>query len=160
MINRAQEGIVTKVFNKRKKDWQSSLLEVTWAYNTTWKKTTGFTPFEVSYGKKVLFSVEFEYITLIMRSQHYLDITRDQEARLKQLNTLDELRVQALMHIEVVQLERKVWHDKNIRERTFPEGDWSILYGSRFKEFKGKIMTRWMVHYIVDKFHDNGYVQI
>jgi len=35
-----------------------------WAYRTTWKTTTGFTPNELMYGKIVVLPIEFEYKTL------------------------------------------------------------------------------------------------
>ena len=71
-----------------------------------------------------------------------LDLKNDQKERLLQLNGLDDFRMQAFLHTEVVQLERNVWHDKNIKEKAFQEGYWALLYDSRFKDFKGKLMTR------------------
>jgi len=47
VTNRALEGILTKVVSSNKKDWADILVEATWAYNTTWKTTTGFTPYEL-----------------------------------------------------------------------------------------------------------------
>ena len=47
-----------------------------------------------------------------------------------------------------------------ILERDFQECDWNLLYHSRFKDFKGKLMTRWLGPYKVDKCYDNGAVQI
>ena len=35
-----------------------------------------------------------------------------------------------------------------------------LLYESRFKYFKGKLMTRWLGPYTVEKCFDNGVVQI
>ena len=35
-----------------------------------------------------------------------------------------------------------------------------MLYDSRFKDFKGKLMTRWLGPYKVEKCYDNGAVQI
>jgi len=35
-----------------------------------------------------------------------------------------------------------------------------LLYDSRYKDFKGKIRTRWLRPYVVERFHDNGSVQI
>ena len=35
-----------------------------------------------------------------------------------------------------------------------------MLYDSRFKDFKGKLMTRWLGPYIVEKCFYNGVVQI
>ena len=55
--------------------------------------------------------------------------------------------MQALLHTEVVQLQRKIWHDKNIKEKQFQEGDWALLYDSRYKDFKGKLRTRWLGPY-------------
>ena len=62
--------------------------------------------------------------------------------------------------MEVVQLQRKVWHDNNIKENTFQEGYWVLLYDSRFKYFKGNLMTRWLGPYTVEKCFDNGTIQI
>ena len=61
VTNRVLEGILTKVVNSNRKDCVDRLVEATWAYNTTWKTTTGFTPYKLVYGEKVLLSIEFEY---------------------------------------------------------------------------------------------------
>eukprot|EP00253_Pinus_taeda_P017976 PITA_17976 len=45
VTNRALEKILTKVVSSSRKDWANHLVEATWAYNTTWKTTTGFTPY-------------------------------------------------------------------------------------------------------------------
>ena len=58
-----------------------------------------------------------------MVAQLDLDLSHAQKERLLQLNGLDEQRLQALLHTEVVQLQRKIWHDKNIEEKQFQEGD-------------------------------------
>jgi len=53
-----------------------------WAYNTTWKTTTVFTPYELVYGKRILLSIEFEYNTLRMAAQLELDLSHAQRERL------------------------------------------------------------------------------
>ena len=68
--------------------------------------------------------------------------------------------MQALLHTEVVHLQRKIWHDRNMREKQFQEGDWALLYDSRYKEFKGKLRTRWLGPYTVGKFNDSGSILI
>ena len=35
-----------------------------------------------------------------------------------------------------------------------------MLYDSRYKDFKGKLWTRWLEPYVVERCHDNGSVQI
>eukprot|EP00253_Pinus_taeda_P034898 PITA_34898 len=90
VTNRALEGILTKVVSSNRKDWVERLVEATWAYNTTWKTTTRFTPYELVYGKKDLLSIEFEVNNLRMAAQLHLDLSHAQKKRLLQLNGLDE----------------------------------------------------------------------
>lgn len=80
VTNRTLEGILTKVVSSSRKDWAESLLEKTWAYNTTWKTTAGFTPYELVYGKNALLSIEFEYYnTLRIAAQLDLDLRSAQK---------------------------------------------------------------------------------
>ena len=102
VTNRALENILTKVVNNNRKDWAERLVEADWAYNTTWKTTIGFTPYELVYGRKDLLSIEFEYNTLRMAAQLDLDLSHAQKERLFHLNGLDEFRMQALLHTKIV----------------------------------------------------------
>ena len=81
VTNRALEGILTKVIRSNRKDWAEILVDATWAYNTTWKTTTRFTPYELVYGKNALLSIEFEYNTLRIASKLDLDLTREKRER-------------------------------------------------------------------------------
>eukprot|EP00253_Pinus_taeda_P004766 PITA_04766 len=84
--NRALEGILTNVVSNNRKDWADRLVEATWAYKSTWKTTTSFTPYELVYGKRSLLLIEFEYNTLRMETQLDLDLNHAQRERLLQLN--------------------------------------------------------------------------
>ena len=86
VTNRALERILTKVVSNNRKYWAYRLVEATWAYNTTWKTTTRFTPYELVYGKKALLSVEFEFDTLRMEVELNLDLPNAQKETLLQLN--------------------------------------------------------------------------
>ena len=50
VTNKDLEIILTKVLSSNRKYWVDTLVEATWAYNTTWKTTTGFTHYELVYG--------------------------------------------------------------------------------------------------------------
>jgi len=115
VTNRALESILTKVVSNNRKYWEDRLVEATWAYNTTWKTTTRFTPYELVYGKKSLLLVEFQFNTLRIAAELNLDLSNAKKERLLQLNGLNEFRMQELLHTEVVQLQRKVCNDKNIK---------------------------------------------
>eukprot|EP00253_Pinus_taeda_P012557 PITA_12557 len=156
VTNRALEGILTKLVSSGRKDWADCLVEATWAYNTTWKTTTNFTPYELVNRKRTLLSIEFEYNTLRMEAQLDLDLSHAQHVRLLQLNGLDEHRMQALLHSEVVQLHRKIWRERHLNEKQFQPGDWPLLYDSRHKDFKGTLRTRWLGPYAVEKCNENG----
>eukprot|EP00253_Pinus_taeda_P003891 PITA_03891 len=116
VTNRALDRILTKVVSSSRRDWVGRLVEATWAYNTTWKTTTSFTPYELVYRKKALLSIEFEYNTLRMAAQLDLDLSHCQQERLMQLNG--------------------------------------------HKDFKGKLRTRWLGPYAVEKCNENGSVLI
>ena len=53
-----------------------------------------------------------------METELDLDISNSQKERLLQLNGLYEFGMQSLLHTEVIQLQRKVLHDKYIKEIT------------------------------------------
>ena len=98
VTNRALESILTKVVSNNVKYWADIFVEATWAYNTTWKTTTGFTPYELVYGKKALLLVEFEFNTLRMETKLNLDLSNAQKERMLQQNGLDEFKIQELIH--------------------------------------------------------------
>jgi hypothetical protein len=52
------------------------------------------------------------------------------------------------------------WHDKYIKKKYFQLGDFALLYDSRFKNFKGKLSTRWLGPYEVETIYENGSVNI
>ena len=93
-----------------------------------------------------------------MEAQLDLDLSSAQIERFLLLNGLDEFRMPTLLHTEVTKIHRKIWHDKNIKDKKFQEGYWALLYDSRYKEFKGKLRTRWIGPYIIERCHYNGLV--
>ena len=138
VTNRELEHILTKIVSLHQKDWATKLPKSLWAYITTWKSTTRFTPFQLLYGKTAVMPIEFEHKTL--RTALELDITLPaaQQDRILHLNELDEWRKLALHNIELIHNQRKQWHDKFIKDREFSVGDWALLYDSRYQHHQGK----------------------
>ena len=61
----------------------------------------------------------------------------------------------------LIQQQRSSWHDRFIKKKVFYEGDWALLYDSIFKrDFKGKLRTRWLGPYLVDRVFNNGTVHL
>jgi len=71
--------------------------EALWAYRTTWRNKTRFTPYELVYGKQVLLPIEFQVNTYIMKTHLSMDLTEVQQQRIVQLNELEEV------HQDVIQ---------------------------------------------------------
>ena len=77
--NKILENILTKIVVSHRQDWAQKLPEALWAYGTTWRNATGFSPFELVYGKSPLFTVEFEISTLRTTLKVGLDLSEAQK---------------------------------------------------------------------------------
>eukprot|EP00253_Pinus_taeda_P020748 PITA_20748 len=80
--NKVIEAILTKTIKENRRDRFQKLPEALWAYRTTWKNTTGFSPYELVFGKNFVFPLEFEIKTLRTALAINLDLTDAQTARL------------------------------------------------------------------------------
>ena len=58
--NKVIESILIKTINMHQKDWVERLPKALWAYRTTWRNSTGHTPYELVYGKQVMLPIEFQ----------------------------------------------------------------------------------------------------
>eukprot|EP00253_Pinus_taeda_P008259 PITA_08259 len=158
--NKVIEAILTKTIKENRKDWSQRLPEALWAYRTTWRNTTGFSPYELVFGKNAIFPVEFEIKTLRTALAVNLDLNDAQTVRLQQLQELDEKRLDAIHQTTMIQQQRSRWHDRTIKKKQFQKGDWALLYDSRFENFQGKLRTRWLGPYEVDTIFPNGTVRL
>ena len=121
--NKVLEAILTKTIKANHTDWADRLPEALWAYRTTWRNTTGHSPYELVYGKQILLPIEFQIKTFRMVAQLGMDLSEAQKQRLLQLNELDEIRQEAIQHTILVQEQREKWHDKFINKNKFQSGD-------------------------------------
>lgn len=62
--NKVIESILTKPVASHRRDWAARLPEALWAYRTTWRSTTGYSPYHLVFGKQPIFPIEFEIQTL------------------------------------------------------------------------------------------------
>ncbi len=62
-----------------------------WVYNTTYKITTGYSPFRLTYGMEAFLPIEVEVMTLRIVTMMRLPLDESQRHVLLQLNELDEL---------------------------------------------------------------------
>eukprot|EP00253_Pinus_taeda_P033158 PITA_33158 len=135
--NKVIESILTKTIVSHRRDWVARLPEALWTYRTTWRSTTGYSPYQLVFGKQPIFPIEFEIQTLRTAQEVGLNLSEAQINRLQQINELDEIRLSALQNTALIQQQRAKWHDALIKNKVFHEGDWALLYDSRFQDFRG-----------------------
>lgn len=74
-INKVLENILMNIVENHYQNWAEKLSKALWEYRTTWKTTTGFSPYELVYGKSPLFSKEFEIKMLRIALEVGLDLS-------------------------------------------------------------------------------------
>ena len=74
--NRVLEYPHTNNVQLHQRDWDDRLLEGLWVYKTKLRGTTGLTPYQLVYGKKVTLPIEVEIKTLRIALQLGMDLSQ------------------------------------------------------------------------------------
>ena len=95
-----------------KRNWHLILYSTLWAYRTSVRNATGFTPFQLVYGLEAILPIQCE-ISSLKLTIDLLPDTSEEEARLLNLIHLDETRREAQLAKETHMRRIKVQYDKN-----------------------------------------------
>ena len=57
--NKILQNILKKIVAQHRQDWEMMLHSALWAFRTTYKLATGFSPFWLVYGTEVVMMIEF-----------------------------------------------------------------------------------------------------
>jgi hypothetical protein len=132
-----------------KMSWHTMLFSSLWAYRTSVKSTTGFTPFQLVYGLEAIFPIECEIPSLKLAVK-LLPNTSAEEERLLYLMQLDETCRNATLVIETQKKHGKSQYDKHVKPHVFSEGDLVLLYEQDHDLLgAGKFEAMWRGPYIV-----------
>ena len=127
------------------------LFSALWAYRTSVKTSTGFTPFQLVYGLEAMFPIECKIPSLQIVVQ-LLTVTFEEEKHLLYLAQLDETRRDVALAIETHAKRMKSQYDRNVTPRNFLEGDLVLLYDqANDKLGAGKFMPMWHGPFIVKR---------
>eukprot|EP00253_Pinus_taeda_P029889 PITA_29889 len=132
------ENALTKVCNVNKNDWDLRIPRVLWAYRTTYNKLTSHTPFRLVYGQEEDMPMEYIVPSLRIAAFTNMAVSDIMEERMAQLLDLEEDKFITGFHRQVQKAREKSWHDRNIKQNIFWEGDLELLYDSKFAKFPGK----------------------
>ena len=105
------------------RDWSKKLPFALWAYCTSFRSSTGATPYSLMYGMKVVLPVETEMGSLRVILKQQISETEWVQARFDQLNLLDEKRLRATNHVQAYQRKMARAFRKRVKPRPLQKWD-------------------------------------
>ncbi|KAL3693085.1 hypothetical protein R1sor_006736 [Riccia sorocarpa] len=159
--------VLKKTISVNPTDWDKKLIGALWAYRTTFKVTTGQTPFQLVYGQETILPVEFLIPTLRVLTGYEApgasQLSQEGEAipeRIHALHHLSEKRIEALYNQYLVQAGRKRRFDNRVKEHDFRRGDLVLKLNDKISRFPAKFAIKWLGPFWVQEVYDNGAVQL
>jgi len=113
-------------------------------YHTSVRTLTGVTPFSLVYGMEAVLPFEVEIPSLGVLMEAQLEEAKWVQARLDQLNLIDEKRLAAVCHGQLYQRRMKRAFDKKVRRREFQEGE---LVMKKIISVQRDNREKWMPNY-------------
>jgi len=98
-INKVLVVMIRRIIGIHRSNWHNMLFSALWAYRTSVKTSTGFTPFQLVYGLEAVLPIECEIPSLQMAIE-LLPATSEEEKSLLYLAKLDETRRDTALAIE------------------------------------------------------------
>ena len=125
------------------------LFSALWAYRTSVKTSTGFTPCQLIYGLEAVFPIECEIPSLKLAIE-LLPATSEEEKIFLYVAQLDENRRNAAIANEAHVKRVKAQYDRSVTPRNFLEGDLVLVYDqANDKLGAGKFVPMWHGPFIV-----------
>ena len=152
--------ILRKTVDINKRDWDEKLPAAIWAYNTTFKEATSFTPFSLVYGQECVLPIEHEIASLRFLHAHSLSQEDSVQERLGMLEHLDEWRLRAYFHQQVAKQRQTKRRAKKAKVYKFQDGQLVLLYDARHELFPRKLSHIWYGPYRIVKVFDKNKVQL
>ncbi|MCO5579123.1 hypothetical protein L7F22_032975 [Adiantum nelumboides] len=153
--------IHSKVTEHQGKNWDLELPSALWAYRTSVKTGTGFTPFHLVYGKEALLLVEVE-LPVVKIIEKLLGQSSDAfKERLLQLQEVQLDRMSALKHYGQMQEKALEKINEKIKSKGIKKHDLVLRYNSKLdKTFQKKFQIKWEGPFKVVECFSNGTYQL
>ena len=141
--------MLQRTVDKHRSNWNLMLFPTLWAYRTSVKLTTGFSPFQLVHGVEYVLPIECKIPSLKIAIELLPDTSKIEE-RLLYLQQLDENRRDAAIANEIHKKWVKARYDQSVHPRNFCEGDLVLVY-DQDKDILGarKFVSMWLRPYIV-----------
>nr|GEY34611.1 hypothetical protein [Tanacetum cinerariifolium] len=141
--NHGLKCILERTVGENRASWSKKLEVALWVFRTTYKTSTGCTPYKLVYGMSCHLPIELEHKAYLALKHVNFDIKTTSDHQKLQFNELNELRDQAYENSLIYKEKTKKLHDSKIKNRIFNIDDRVLLFNSRLKIFSGKLKTRW-----------------
>jgi hypothetical protein len=156
VVNKSLKTILQRTINTAKSNWNLMLYLALWAYRTSVKTATSFSPFQVVYGLEAVLPIECQIPSLKLAIRLLLD-TSPLEERLLYLERLNEQRCDAALANETHKQKVKCQYDRSIRPRIFSEGDLVLVYDQDKDSLgAGKFKPMWFGPFIIKEILKKG----
>lgn len=150
-VNKFLVTMIKRIIGIHKTNWHSMLFSALWAYRTSVKTSTGFTPFQLVYGLEALLPIECEIPSLKLAIE-LLPVTSEEEKRFLYFSQLYENQQNAAIANEAHVKRIKAQYDRSVSPRNFSEGDLVLLYDqANDKLGAGKFVPMWHGPFILKR---------
>ena len=130
-----------KKLDDAKGKWVEELPHVLWTYRTTPHRSTGETPFSMTYGAEAVIPLESGFPTTKTGSFN----PKDDEQLARNLDLIEEKRENAMVQLAYYQQKLKQGYDANVRLRPLTPGDLVLrkVMGAAKNPAWGKLGLNW-----------------
>ena len=119
-INKVIVGGLKKRLDNAKGKWVEKLPHVFWTYRTTPRRSTGETPFSMTYGAETMIPLEMGFPMLRTSS---FTLSNNDGLLEKRLDIIEGRRENAMVQLAYYQHKLKQGYDSNVRSRPLIPGD-------------------------------------
>ncbi|KAL4007477.1 hypothetical protein ACER0C_001329 [Sarotherodon galilaeus] len=144
-FNQTLKNMLRKFVTETGSDWDQWLPYLLFAYREVPQASTGFSPFELLYGRQVRGPLD-----LLKEQWENPEPDGDNVIAyvLKMRERLEQMTILAQHNMKVAQDKQKTWYDKKARERTLQPGQQVLLL---LPTTDSKLLARWQGPYKITK---------
>ena len=141
-MNKVIVNGLKKRLDEAKGRWVEELPHVLWTYRTTQRRSTGETPFLMTYGAEAVLPIENNFPTL--RSISFTPNDND-ELLERSLDLAEERREKTMIHMAYYHQKLRQRYDANVKLRPLGPGDLVMrkILGSAKNSSWGKLGPNW-----------------
>ena len=142
VVNKVIVNGLKKRLDDAKGKWVEDLPHVLWTYRTTSYRSTGETPFSMTYGAEAIIPLETGFLTLKISS---FSLSNNNELLEKSLDFIEERRESAMVQLAYYQHKLKQGYDANVKLRPLVPGDLVLrkVMGTAKNPAWGKLGPNW-----------------